>query len=43
MTTKVKIFVHIYEILLISVGSNISSGTEENFFRVLILIVLFVS
>lgn len=43
LITKVKIFVYIYEILLISVGSNISSGTEENVFNALILIVLFAS
>lgn len=43
MLTKVKIFVYIYEILLISVGSNILSGTEENVFSALILMVLFVS
>lgn len=41
MITKVKIFVCIYEILLISVGSNTPSGTEENVFSALILIVLF--
>lgn len=42
MITKVKIFVYIYEILVISVGSSISSGTEGNVFSALILIVLFV-